>query len=179
MSQGFLHDELTRACVVRTDDPLPRVLALGRLSLYGTGASRLHDEILAVAAEWSDPAARGRAKLRPLAPSNDAPTSTRNAPNLARRGETEAEEMKAILEAQRERIRKQEEKVREDERQLKLAFSKDEQRQLAADRRHWTTRLESLEQELVDEPERVRKTYEVKARRVEPVGIVYLWPVSS
>ena len=29
------------------------------------------------------------------------------------------------------------------------------------------------------EPERVRSAYEVKARRVEPVGVVYLWPVSS
>ena len=87
--------------------------------------------------------------------------------------------MNTILEAQRERIRKQQHKVREDERQLKLSFSKDEQRQLAADQRHWTARLTSLEQELIDEPERVRKTYEVKAQRVEPVGLVYLWPLSS
>ena len=31
-----------------------RVIALGRLSLYGPGASRLHEEILAVAAIWSE-----------------------------------------------------------------------------------------------------------------------------
>ncbi|MCU0526962.1 MAG: hypothetical protein MUF72_19310 [Elainella sp. Prado103] len=66
LSQGFLHDELTRACVCRTDDPIPRVLILGRLSLYGDRAARLHDEIIAVAAEWIDPDARGRGKLRPL-----------------------------------------------------------------------------------------------------------------
>jgi len=66
LSQGFLHDELTRACVCRTDDPIPRVLILGRLSLYGDRASRLHDEIVVVAAEWIDPEARGRGKLRPL-----------------------------------------------------------------------------------------------------------------
>lgn len=39
-SQGFLHDELTRACVLRTDDPEPKLLVLGRLSLYGPRAAR-------------------------------------------------------------------------------------------------------------------------------------------
>ena len=29
------------------------------------------------------------------------------------------------------------------------------------------------------EPERIRQIYEIKARRVEPVGIVYLWPQSG
>ena len=52
--------------MVRTDDPVPQVVALGRLSLYGLGATRPHDEILAVAAEWQDPTTRGRAKLRPV-----------------------------------------------------------------------------------------------------------------
>jgi hypothetical protein len=66
LSQGFLHDELTRACVCLTDDPIPKVIALGRLSLYGERASRLHDEVIAVAAEWLDPLNRGRKKLQPL-----------------------------------------------------------------------------------------------------------------
>lgn len=42
LAQGFLHDELTRACVCLTDDPIPKVIVLGRLSLYGDRASRLH-----------------------------------------------------------------------------------------------------------------------------------------
>ena len=66
LAQGFLHDELTRACVCLTDDPMPKVIALGRLSVYGQGASRLHDQVIAIAAEWSNPAARGRKKLQPL-----------------------------------------------------------------------------------------------------------------
>lgn len=66
LAQGFLHDELTRSCVCLTDDPVHKVIALGRLSIYGQGASRLHDEIIAVAAQWSDPVARGRKKLQPL-----------------------------------------------------------------------------------------------------------------
>jgi len=33
--------------------------------------------------------------------------------------------------------------------------------------------------ELAAEPERVRTSYFVKATRIEPVGLVYLWPLSS
>jgi hypothetical protein len=44
--------------VVLSDDPVARVLLLGRLSLYGERASRLHDEVLAVAARWVDASVR-------------------------------------------------------------------------------------------------------------------------
>jgi superfamily II DNA/RNA helicase len=65
-SQGFTHHELSRACVCLTDRPIPQVIILGRLSLYGDRASRLHEEIVAVAADWMPPEARGKGKLRPL-----------------------------------------------------------------------------------------------------------------
>ena len=42
----------------RRDDAIRRVVLLGRISLYGPGASRLHDEIIAVTARWIDPIAR-------------------------------------------------------------------------------------------------------------------------
>jgi superfamily II DNA or RNA helicase len=64
LSQGFVHHDLSRVCVARTSAAVPRVLLLGRLSLYGAGAARLHDEIVTVAARWSDPDAR----REPLAP---------------------------------------------------------------------------------------------------------------
>jgi hypothetical protein len=32
---------------------------------------------------------------------------------------------------------------------------------------------------MVEEPARVRASYEVRAHRLEPVGIVYLWPASG
>ena len=54
LSQGFVHHDLSRACVGQTDDAIPRVIVLGRLSLYGDRAARLHDEIVAVAARWTD-----------------------------------------------------------------------------------------------------------------------------
>jgi len=32
---------------------------------------------------------------------------------------------------------------------------------------------------LQTEPDRIRELYKVKARRIEPVGLVYLWPVTG
>ncbi|MDB9529596.1 DISARM system SNF2-like helicase DrmD [Oscillatoria sp. CS-180] len=222
LSQGFLHDELTRACVVRTDDPIPRVLVLGRLSLYGDRAARLHDEIITIAAEWMDPEARGRSKLRPLTEGEkrdvlkileDSLASRRLQevpPNrlaqmkqytaqdveellphlerrsqqltesakrkLEKRGEREAAEMTQLLEEQRNRILQQFQQY--ETQQLNL-FNPEERRQIDSDRRHWESRVAQLEQEILTEPERIQQTYQVKAERVEPVGVVYLWPVSS
>jgi hypothetical protein len=36
-----------------------------------------------------------------------------------------------------------------------------------------------LESEIRDEPERIRVSYNVHAHRLEPVGLVYLWPPSG
>ena len=225
LAQGFLHDELTRACVLRTDDPVPRVVALGRLSLYGEGATRLHDELVAVAAEWHDPDQRGRGKLKPVGEGaknevlalldealgqprlRNVPDGVRRRlqahapqdvselyPHLERRaevlagraekaltvrGEQEATSMREILENQRERIDRQHEKGLEETQQLSLDFSRDEERQFKANQRHWAKRLQALSKEIRVEPERIRNNYTVRANRVEPVGIVYLWPVSG
>lgn len=65
-SQGFVHNDLARACIGVSSDPEPRVVLLGRLSLYGERAARLHDEILAVAARWTDADVRPQ-PLRPYA----------------------------------------------------------------------------------------------------------------
>ena len=46
-------------------------------------------------------------------------------------------------------------------------------------RRHWGRRLDRFERDLEHEPARVREFYEVRARRVEPVGLVYLWPETN
>ena len=37
-------------------------------------------------------------------------------------------------------------------------------------------RLPAIEDELVREPEAIRALYQVELRRLEPVGLVYLWP---
>ena len=55
-SQGFVHHDLSRACLAQVADSIPRVILLGRLSLYGQRAERLHEELVPVAARWIDPA---------------------------------------------------------------------------------------------------------------------------
>ena len=54
-SQGFIYNDISRACLVQVSDSIPRVILLGRVSLYGRGAERLHEEVVAVAARWSEP----------------------------------------------------------------------------------------------------------------------------
>jgi superfamily II DNA or RNA helicase len=63
-AQGFSARDLSRVTAMRADVPKPAVLALGRLSLFGPGAARLHDALIAVGALW-DEEKRG-AKLRAL-----------------------------------------------------------------------------------------------------------------
>jgi hypothetical protein len=62
--RGFQSDALSRAAVLGTSDDTAKLIVLARLSLYGHGAARLHDEVLAVVAEW-DPADPSR-RLRKL-----------------------------------------------------------------------------------------------------------------
>ncbi|MFO1431494.1 MAG: DISARM system SNF2-like helicase DrmD [Candidatus Competibacteraceae bacterium] len=57
-AQGYVHHDLSRACLAQTTDAIPRLVMLGRLSLYGRRAVRLHEEILTVTARWIDPARR-------------------------------------------------------------------------------------------------------------------------
>jgi hypothetical protein len=64
LAQGYGAHDLSRITALR--DPYgaqPVVLAFGRLSLFGAGAARLHDQIVTVAAPWLD--AGGPEHLRP------------------------------------------------------------------------------------------------------------------
>ena len=222
LSQGFVHDDLSRACCAQTRDPVPRVVLLGRLSAWGDGAARLHDEVIALAARWVEPDAR-KGPLRPYAETAEeralglleesllasagtpVPESTRSrllatsardledllpalrergeetlrrvGERLADRGRREADELRAVLLAQKARI--EAERAKHADPQLEFGFADDEKRQLAADRRHQERRLTELEKELTSEPDRIRRSFEVRATRLEPVGLAYLWPVSG
>lgn len=72
-SQGFIHHDLSRACLAQTADAIPRVILLGRLSLYGPRAMRLHEELLTVTARWIEPVSR-RNPLTPYAREAEAKT---------------------------------------------------------------------------------------------------------
>jgi superfamily II DNA or RNA helicase len=224
-AQGFVHHDLSRACLAQTRDSIPRVILLGRLSLYGRGAERLHEELVPVTARWIEPGQRkgpleayareseartlellegslagagGRlpneaiqqkllaaaerdiAELLPRLEPRAAEWAEAAVRRLSERGEREARELKDTLERQRERVREQLDRYeKEDLRQLTLDFDEEEKRQLEADVRSWKSRIAQFDRDLLDEPARIRDFYEVKARRIEPVGLVYLWPESN
>jgi superfamily II DNA or RNA helicase len=97
---------------------------------------------------------------------------------LAERGQQEASSLKELLERQRKRIEQAEANFDDRQREL-FAAEEAERRQLRADRAHWLKRLERIDRELETEPARVRDGYRVRATRLEPVGLVYLWPVTG
>ena len=90
--------------------------------------------------------------------------------------------MREVLEGQRRRIEATK-KQYDDDRQVSFDFLAEylpeEKKQLEANRRHWEKRLVAIDSELAREPERIRELYTVKASRLEPVGLVYLWPTSG
>ncbi|HEY8427513.1 MAG TPA: DISARM system SNF2-like helicase DrmD, partial [Sandaracinaceae bacterium] len=69
LAQGYSAHDLSRVTIVKNPrDPLVRVIAFGRLSLYGPGAARLHDRLLSVSARWIE----GREhEIRPFAEEAD------------------------------------------------------------------------------------------------------------
>lgn len=223
LAQGFGTHDLSRVTVVRNrHDHIARVIAFGRLTLFGPGAVRLHDQLVSVAAQWLDSGGEGH--LRPFADRADRRALDRleqllaespgldiaakvqqrliaSAPGdfanlwphvrdeadslahevtqkLAARASEEADALRAILAGQRQAI---EETLGEADRQLSLAglFAASEQGQrdqLERDRDHMKMRLVKIEHEIEDEPEEIRGIYRVTLRRLEPVGLVYLWP---
>lgn len=218
LSQGFVHHDLSRACLAQTRDAIPRVLLLGRLALYGPGAARLHEEIITITARWTDPAIR-KSQLLPYAREAELKTldlleqallssgstnqtietmlcnsvsrdidellphlqlrgeeyASEAIQKLSKRGQDESWQMRKLLEEQRKHIT--EKKLADSQRTFQ--FEDEELRQLNADRRHWNKRLDELESELETEPARIRDIYAIRAQRIEPVGIVYLWPQSE
>ncbi len=96
---------------------------------------------------------------------------------LQKRAEVESKVMREILEQQQKHITKT---IGDHDRnrQLTLNFTEDETRQLESNRRYWDKRLRALDRELTSEPARIRDQYEVRAKRIEPIGLVYLWPVT-
>ena len=95
---------------------------------------------------------------------------------LEGRAATESQAMLNILEAQKKQLSETIAK-NENIEQLHL-FNEEEHRQLESNRRYWAKRLIELGGEIKTEPDRIRALYQVRAQRIEPVGLVYLWPVT-
>lgn len=219
-AQGFSAHDLSRVSVLLTRrDSVVRVIAFGRLSLFGRGATRLHEELIAVAGRWTDGDDGG--SVRPFADRADRATLDQfedylaSAPSLesvpasvqqrvrrlagrlfaqlwphveqeadsrrhdierllAERGSGEAAALEQILRDQRAAI-----ESALSERQAEFDFKTseaDQREQLALDREAMEDRRRSIEHELATEPAELAALYEVLVRRVEPVGLVVLWP---
>jgi len=220
LSQGFSAHDLSRITVVRTrHDALARVIAFGRLSLFGAGAARLHDQLVSVAARWIE---GKEGELKPFAedadrkaielleqvlaesPSLEAVSATVQkkllaaAPQafaalwkhirdeadalaheaerkLVQRGQEESDALRGILTAQRASI------IAEIERRSQLTFDdlkfdKREQDQFKKEQVFLGDRLVVIQQEIDREPKQIQAVYKVALRRLEPVGLVFLWP---
>ena len=222
-SQGFIHHDLSRACLAQSKDSLTRVVLLARLSLYGQQAERLHEELVPITARWLDPERRqgplqafGReGETTTLGLLEEALANSRATPNeviqkrlaasagqdieelrpqlepraeefgaearrkLEARGRREAEAMRRTLIDQRDRVAAELERHEKDYRQLAFGFAQDEIRELDANIRHWRNRLEQFDREIEEEPERIKEFYQVRAQRIEPVGLIYLWPETN
>jgi hypothetical protein len=98
---------------------------------------------------------------------------------LGKRGRLEADAMRRIIEDQRRRILARQEEVKRNEAQLTLGFDKMELQQLDEERRDWDKRLTAIGREVDEEPARILRSYQVQAHRIEPIGVVYLWPISG
>lgn len=220
LAQGYSTSDLSRVTVVKNKhDALVRVIAFGRLSLFGGGATRLHDQLISVAARWVD---GKKDALRPFAEEGDRkalemlerilaespslkglPRSTIDrvqaaAPELfaqlwkpireeadARavqaveqlkaRGRDESDKLKRILADQRDAI----ERRLAEQPKLEFAESEREQRlQLERDKKHMERRLTELAHELTSEPAQIESLYKVELHRLQPVGLVVLWPAT-
>ena len=224
-AQGFIHHDLSRACLAQTKDSISRVVLLGRLSLYGRRAERLHEELVPVTARWTEPALRRKplkpyareAETRTLALLDESLGGGGPAPNevvqrrlldaaprdidellrhlapraeesardaaeaLRQRGEREAKLLHDTLQLQRARVTEEIERYRLESRQIAMNWGDDEggRQQLEANARHWERRLSQFDTDLEHEPERIRRFYDIQLTRVEPVGLVYLWPETN
>lgn len=93
---------------------------------------------------------------------------------LAEIARSESKALRELLAAHRARIAAS---VRDFHPELDLTG--EERRQQERDRAHWQERLRAIEGEIATEPAKVLERYHIKATRIEPIGVVYLWPATG
>jgi hypothetical protein len=129
----------------------------------------------AIAAHATAHAMRDVTELRPVLEARAAARAEKVAGELTRRAESEARGLETLL---RQRIARILRERGQDDGQLSLLLDPMEARQRAADRRSWDRAATRLDDELVRQPERLRAGARIHATRLEPIGLVYLWPVA-
>jgi hypothetical protein len=181
-----LHEEIIPVTAVWTQAERDRK----PLKPFGSsGEETTIDQLQDALRQARNPPAGVIERIRPYAPKDAAdlkPELERRAASrlsavtrdLAARGEEESKSLATLLSAQADRIARAVKGY--DPRQFAFEFIPDEERrQKERERRRWDERLREIEHELATEPDRVRDSYAPAAHRLEPVGLVYLWPASN
>ncbi|QDT84773.1 DISARM system SNF2-like helicase DrmD [Gimesia chilikensis] len=192
MGAARLHEELIPVTARWTDpeirekpltpygkDTETKTLSLLDDSLLKAGGMQLTQEIIS---QLQQAAAGDIHDLLPHLETRGAEYAAEAEQKLASRGEAEAKAMREILQTQQKHIDstiKRISKLNPKQMQLDFGDEEDEIQQLNANKRYWGKRLEEIKEELKTEPARIQELYTVKASRVEPVGLVYLWPVTG
>ena len=115
------------------------------------------------------------AQLWPLLETQGIANQATAEQELKDRGLKEAENMRQLLERQKLKIK---ERIGGEEQQ-KLIFSekeKEQKLQYQRDLKFMEKRLEAIDREIQEEPVRIQSYYQTKRYRIEPIGMVYLWP---
>lgn len=222
LAQGYSAHDLSRVTIVKSTDHLTRVIAFGRLCLYGQGAARLHDCLISVAGQWkqgqerdikpfADEADRKaidmvervlagspslgvsevvRKKVLGAAPmlfeqlwkrvAADADAEAHRATEeLKKRGREEADALRKILLDQRNDVQRSIAELSQTTLDFGTGESDQKQkRQRERDLKHLKKRHESLRLEREREPRLLETLYGVVLKRLEPVGLIVLWPES-
>ncbi len=215
-AQGHAAHDLSRVSLLQYSGTRERVVVVGRVSLFGAGATRLHDGLLHRIADirsngdakplsteseqatalqqmreamrrpgtiWQPPPdfvtkrlARvdaDIAKLWPLLQTQAQDEATELVRLLDDRGAREADRLVGILRAQQSKIRST---LGRDEAAGAGTQESASARQRRLDRDHMQARLQSLEEDLKTEPDKLRRHYAVLTQRIEAVGLIYLVP---
>ncbi|CAM3185490.1 MULTISPECIES: DISARM system SNF2-like helicase DrmD [Sphingomonas] len=176
-----LHEEVLSVAADWRDSGGLRALAEGR-----DAEARVLEELIealrhatdaepAIAAQATAHAMRDVTELRPVLEARAAARAEKVAGELTRRAESEARGLETLL---RQRIARLLRERGDDDGQLSLLLDPMEARQRAADRRSWDRATTRLDDEMIREPERLRAGSRIHATRLEPIGLVYLWPLA-
>ena len=222
IAQGYSAHDLSRVTVLKNPrDNLVRVIAFGRLCLYGQGAARLHDRLLSAAGRWiegqeheltpfGDEADRKaidlledvltqspsldpipatiRQKVLAAAPvlfdrlwrriRDDADEEAHRATReLTERGHEEAGALRKLLWDQRNDVQNSVARLQQTTFDFGESQSgRAQERQVQRDLEHLKNRYQTIGREMEREPATIEALYEVALKRLDPVGLVILWP---
>ena len=99
---------------------------------------------------------------------------------LKKRADEESKNFVRVLNEQLSRVLKTQRKHDTNFEQLTFGFANQELIQMRLNWNHWDKRINKIERDLKVEPEKIKRTFEVATSpRIEPAGVIILWPLDS